>query len=618
MRFLAPIAFAFAAAMPVIVLFYLLKKKRVVRLVPSTILWQHFLAESQASAPFQKLRNNWLLLLQLLLLALIIIGLARPYFAGSLTSPGLQVVVLDASASMQATDVAPSRFEKARAEALNLVDALGSSDANEMAVLVAGAQTEVRQSRTSNKSALRRAIEGANVTDSPTRLSDALRVAESLTRNEARAEVHLFSDGAVPDLSEFEARDLRLVFHPMGQTANNLGIVTMDIKSNPEDPTQRAVFASVANFTQQEHEVRLDLLFDDQLIETKVLGVGPTNTTPTVFLVGQEQDGVFTVRIDNKDDLSVDNEASLPSRLPQPVRVLLATEGNRFLDRALMAAGPHVEVARVTSLSPDGPSPDAYDIVVLDEVTPVDWPTANLLAFAVVHPDWFEGIPGTIETPPIVDWRSAHPLLRSVTFDNVQIARSLAAPASTWAVPLVESPQSPLILAGELGRQRIVWVGFNPLESTWPLRISFPIFIANAIEWLNPAAARNELFAIRPGDPFRLPLTSTEQHASITRPDNVVEQIVLGPDVTELVYGNTTLSGVYKVALGTNDMTFTASLLDAVESNIQPRENISLGRFQTVSADTEKRASLESWRWFVLAGLIVLLFEWWWFHRRTA
>ena len=68
MSFLSPIAFAFAAAILVVVVFYLLKRKRVVKLVPSTLLWQKFLAETQASAPFQKLRHNWLLLLQILLL----------------------------------------------------------------------------------------------------------------------------------------------------------------------------------------------------------------------------------------------------------------------------------------------------------------------------------------------------------------------------------------------------------------------------------------------------------------------------------------------------------------------------------------------------------------------
>ena len=157
MNFLTPAAFAFAAAIPVVVLFYLLKRKRVVKLVSSTVLWQKFLAETQASAPFQKLRKNWLLILQLILLTLAILALARPYFASKIIPAQLRVVILDASASMQAVDEKPSRFERARGEALKLVDSLRETE--HALIILAGAHTEVRQSRTTDKTALRRAIQ---------------------------------------------------------------------------------------------------------------------------------------------------------------------------------------------------------------------------------------------------------------------------------------------------------------------------------------------------------------------------------------------------------------------------------------------------------------------------
>src|SRR5436189_4950276 len=181
MSFLTPAAVLFAAALPVVILFYLLKRKRVVKLVSSTLLWQRFLAETQASAPFQKLRHNWLLILQLLILTLVILALARPYFAGQSRNSRLRVILLDASASMQSTDEKPSRFEKARAEALKWVDGLKDND--QMVVLVAAGNTEVKQSATSDKGALRRAIESAQVTDSPTRLREALQLAETLIQN---------------------------------------------------------------------------------------------------------------------------------------------------------------------------------------------------------------------------------------------------------------------------------------------------------------------------------------------------------------------------------------------------------------------------------------------------
>src|SRR6516164_9735366 len=265
MNFLAPAAFAFAAAIPVVVLFYLLKRKRIIKLVPSTLLWQRFLSETQASAPFQKLRKNWLLILQIILLTLAVFALARPYFSGKTKPAELRVVILDASASMQATDETPSRFEKARAEALKWVDSLKDND--QMVILQAGANTEVKQSATSEKAALRRALLACVCSDGPTRLVPALRMAESLVRDQRSAEIHLFSFGAVPELNEFENKALPLIYHRVGKSSNNLGITALDVRANPEDARQRALYVSVGNFSTNTHVTSLELLLDDQLLE---------------------------------------------------------------------------------------------------------------------------------------------------------------------------------------------------------------------------------------------------------------------------------------------------------------------------------------------------------------
>ena len=144
MSFLTPEAIAFAITLPVVVIFYLLKRRRVERLVSSTVLWDRFLNETQASSPFQKLRHNWLLIIQLILLALAVFALTRPYFAGKMEGGRFIVTILDVSASMQATDVSPSRLSQAKAALSKVIDSMFDND--RMVVLLAGAVTEVRQS----------------------------------------------------------------------------------------------------------------------------------------------------------------------------------------------------------------------------------------------------------------------------------------------------------------------------------------------------------------------------------------------------------------------------------------------------------------------------------------
>jgi len=617
MNFLAPLAFFFAASLPVVVVFYLLKRKRQVKLVSSTLLWQKFLAETQANAPFQKLRNNWLMLFQLLLLALAVFALARPFFAGKARSSELRVVILDASASMQATDVSPSRFGTARAEALKLVDALKPEE--RMMVLLAGSSTVVKQSPTTDKATLRRAIESCQPSDSPTRLADALKTAAAFTfekrgeAEEAVAEIHLFSDGAVPDLAEFDNKALPLVFHKVGTGANNLGITALDARAHPDDPRQRAIYASVANFSTNTLTTEMELLFDGRAVDARSITLETNQVAPQVFVTPQATNGVFTVRLTANDDLAADNEASVYSILPNPVKVLLVTRGNRFLEKALRAV-PNLSLATATDSTDKATT---FDLVILDCVTPAVWPEGNVLAIRVAATNWFDGV-SRVESPALVDWKTSHALLRYAPLDTVAVKESGVVKNPSWAVSLLECPQGTMLAAGELGRQRIVWLGFDVLDSNWPLRVSFPIFVANAVEWLDPASARNSQLLIKAGDPFRLALPAPVTKAEVQLPNGTKRALDTDPTATELLFGDTGQEGVYRLTAGTNETTFCVNLLDLNESNIKPREELTLGKYTKITANTAKPANTELWRTLAIGALIVLLFEWWWYHRRTV
>ena len=611
---LAPAAVAFAAAIPVVIVFYLLKRKRVVHLVSSTLLWQKFLAETQASSPFQRLRHNWLLIIQILVLLLAIFALMRPFVAGEGKTGRLRVAILDASASMLAKDLAPNRFEQARSELGKLIDSLRGND--QLVLLIAAAHTEVKQSATTDKLALRRALDACVPMETPTRLGEAFKLAETLVKNRPESEgpeIHLFSDGAALGLDDFANKNLPLVYHKFGKTADNTGIVSLDVRPNPSDPAQRAIFASIVNFSTNTHAAELELLFGNDLIEARTVTLSPTNTQPLVFLAPQTRDGVFTLRNNTEDALATDNRASIVSLIPHPAKVLLVTRGNRFVEKALRGVA-NAEVTIVPALADSG---QMFDVVVLDDVSPATWPAANTLAFHVANTNLFATLE-TVKAPPIVDWKSGHPLLRFVNFDNVQVADALGVKTPPWGASLVDSPSTPLLVAGQLQRQRLVWVGFDVLQSTWPLRISFPIFVANAIDWLNPSSSRNAELMVRAGDPFHFGLEQSISSAELTTPDGNRKTIQIEPGSRELIVGDTYRQGVYHLKAGTNDVTFCVNLLDAAESNLAPRDELPFGKYTKVTATTVKRANVELWRWLAGIALAFLLFEWWYYHRRTA
>ena len=217
-----------------------------------------------------------------------------------------------------------------------------------------------------------------------------------------------------------------------------------------------------------------------------------------------------------------------------------------------------------------------------------------------------------------MDWKSTHPLLRYAGFDNVQVTQSLTAKTPAWAVSLAEAPQAPIMLAGDLGRQRIVWVGFDMLESNWPLRVSFPIFIANAVEWLNPANAKSGQLLVKAGDAFRLSLAQPEKKPQVICRGAQRKPDTIDPKANEFVFGDTFQQGTYRLRIGTNETIFAwiCSMRRRATSSRETSCSWAIHEGHRHHDTTNEHgvvADHRRWRdWWML------MLEWWYYHRRTV
>ena len=153
---LNPNALWFLALIPPVVLLYFLRLRRKERRVSSILLWTTVVRDLQANVPFQKLRKNLLLFLQIAILLLLVFLLARPFFARAGQVAQNTVFVVDASASMQATDGGKSRLAGAQAAADKMIDDLSRKD--QAMVIEAGLRTRVRCGFSSDKRALKTAV----------------------------------------------------------------------------------------------------------------------------------------------------------------------------------------------------------------------------------------------------------------------------------------------------------------------------------------------------------------------------------------------------------------------------------------------------------------------------
>src|SRR5688572_32599904 len=118
---ISPLALIGLLALPVIVAFYMLKLRRRDLPVGSTFLWQQLIRDVEANAPWQRLRFSWLLLVQLLIAALVVLAATRPFSATTTELAANVVLIVDTSASMATDADGDDRMTLARDRAADVV-----------------------------------------------------------------------------------------------------------------------------------------------------------------------------------------------------------------------------------------------------------------------------------------------------------------------------------------------------------------------------------------------------------------------------------------------------------------------------------------------------------------
>src|SRR5437016_6143120 len=164
-----PAILAAAIAVPALLLLYFLKLRRREAAVSSTLLWKKAIQDLQVNAPFQRLRRNLLLFLQLALLLLLALAFARPVVNYTPGAGKLTVILLDRSASMSTKDDGnQTRLDVAKAKAKEIV---ASMDRNSSAAVIAfDDSAETVQGFTTDGGLLRRQIDSISPTDRRSRL----------------------------------------------------------------------------------------------------------------------------------------------------------------------------------------------------------------------------------------------------------------------------------------------------------------------------------------------------------------------------------------------------------------------------------------------------------------
>ncbi len=656
MTFLAPIAGIVAAAItaPLLVLLYFLKLRRRPVRISSTLLWTRAVEDLQVNTPFRILRPSILLFLQLAALACLLLAFARPAIQAEGAGVGRMIIVIDASASMDATsqDGNLSRLEYAQDAAIDAVKRFSrsASEGFEAMVISFAARARIVATYSGDIRLLERSIRAVEQTDQEGVVDGALKLIEAqLARFDEsaaaqRTRVLLFSDGdiltgagrASAGLGDADFQFVRVGPAP-GAPLDNLGVVALSAKRDFEDPGLLRVFARVLNTAAEPRTAALNYSFNAERIGSQSVEVPPAEENqpglaPTILELRENRRGVLTVALAGDDELNADDAASVAIAPPSNVTTLVVLESRQrtlainLLERVLEIATTippiiydidEYERRRATAALP------AHDLLIFDGVAPAAPVDRPALFFGVAPPesrialvrdDAQEGASRRFSA-----WQRRHPLMLSVNLDSVivegadriTVAESPDDDARlSSTTELAWGPDGPLMIEQELGATRRVITAFKIEESNWPLLPSFVVFVSNLVDRLGvgPGAAAGLSF-------------STSDVVSAPAPPGARELVLTGPrDFSRTLstsatgrvsFGPLAIAGLYTLRPALDDHArFPVNLLSERESAIATRDRVEIAGRDLQGAGVEDSAPSEIWHWFVIAALAFLTIEW--------
>lgn len=516
MQLLSAASAWFAAALPAILLLYALKRNYRDAEVSSHLLWKRVWREQEANRPWQKLRNRLLMLIQLLAAALLVFALMEPVVGKTAASDGHAVLLIDRSWSMTAYPPAEpgaresgegaggrlTRLQLAVQEAARWLDEQAGE--RPVSIVVNGRVPEALAIRSTDyrqlKETLREIAPYYGYADN----AAALSFADSLHRGEEGGETIVHTDGRWPDAGEAGALPLqapvRLELAGGEASSGNAAVLSFGIEAAPGGGELARGTVTVRNDGAEDRSLPLEVWAVNEgetprLVRELELHV-PAGEWQSAAAEGLPPADYYVARlVSDRDGAAADDTAYQFPSVAADREVLVVTEGNLFLEKALLLAG-----VRPVRIAPDAKAPaereagavawivadGSYERLLEDE----GW--SSLLGS---KPLWIIDHPadenGRVPVSPHGSTVKDHPVTTYITFQDTHIARLRALePAETaWGETIISYGGLPAIIAGdEKGMPRLRFT-FALHDSDLPLRPEFPVLAVQAADWLSGGAS---------------------------------------------------------------------------------------------------------------------------------
>lgn len=632
MQFLNPAAFYLLGIIPIVVALHFLKLRRHPRLVPSIMFWLSTDEDRRANIPFQRLRNLLLPLLQVLFLLLLICSVARPALHRPGFMPGKAILIVDNAASMSSTEMGETRLTLAKRAAQQYIKEITTSGGL-MLMVTNSPETYIQHAFTTDTSKLHQAIEDIAQTHAPRNLRPVFDAATRYA--DSQQDKIVFISGTFENLPDVPVPVQEI---GVGGNAENIGIVRFSVEMLTD---RYEVLIGIQNFTESPREFDVQLAVEAVPLDDRTVSV-PAGGTKSVLFSGDPSGlagKVLSAHLDVDDHFPLDNRAwALLSPVPS-LRILLVSDNRKsLLPELLESYGDHVQLRLVDPADYHGTG-DA-DVAIFDGGTLAgreafedfaEVPSGMALVF--IAPG--DNLPFIREDAPVVKTERTpvrvitedgnHPLMENVSLQGIRVSQSTHRELPLWGHSLVETEKGVLIWIGSRQDTRLLvfeFDAFNPEISNFALTIpEVPQFVYQCLAWfeagtapLQPVRSQESgtRHAFRTGERVRVALARDGRTLHVQKPDGTT----IG--VERPIYTETDQIGVYTLFAEDRQIErFTVNLLNAIESALLSSPT---GSVAEPSMDVEgglQPMAQEIWRWFALAAFLLLVLEWWFYHRSS-
>ncbi len=593
MSLLNPIALAWAAVAVPIVALYILKIRRRRHVVPTLMFWDQLFQDAAPRSLWRRLRHWLSLLMQLAFLLLLVMALADPVWSGVSRRPTHWIVVVDQSASMQAADGAPTRFDQAKSIVHGTIRAMRTQD--QATLIAARGHASIACGRTHHQPTLHKTVDTLTPIDAPCDLAGALRLARSIDVGDEARKIVLVTDAPGAAGLGDALHDDDVTVERCGGATANVGITGFAVRPRSDNPLELQGMVRVGNFGDEPKSVEIRLTRDEQLFDVISLKLAAGEESLRTFHHVHATGHVLRADLSEPDALMIDNATVAVLPEIKAIRVALVTEGNVFLE-SVLAVHPWLDATKVAPAEWSDAADEA-DIVVFDEFVPPSLPAKPCLFIHPGRPSPLWSLGDELKNPLVSDLIEDAALLRHVNLRNCTLLAARSVTPKGKAVALASSFEHPLLLAWAEASPPKVLFAADVRKGDLPLRTAFPILMQNTLNYLT-GKTDEPVSAYRTGHVATV--VGFGDGATVCDPNG--HSVPVGSTDGQLLVGPVLSCGMVTVEAGDRSVDLAFNLADSGESDIR--------RGASGAASSDGRAVLArsswSWPWWVVLAMTAI------------